>query len=286
MKSTTLMVAVVVTGVMVTTLEVAARHRGYHSVGGAVGNAQSSKPSVNPGNAANDKGAGDAPEKPANDTSNGTKSAPNRIGDNPPVGQGTDAPLDLSITVFRGRGGQNLHPTSKNAHDPKGGLTGKPNLLPPPAIATVPGIVHGPHYVVHQPKLPAGPKSTPSRNAIGAIIDHGKAGDHRGALASPGAPMTRPPAGSSPGPGASGGNGEGKPVIANAPINATNPAGVDERHTLHPATSEPGVPTAPIIGIGGTATIHPQSRTGAIGGPVKIVSGGGLNGTGFRTRHP
>jgi hypothetical protein len=260
LKSAAVMVALMAVGVLAAPLDGVARHR-----------TERGKASVGSGPAASDKSAGPALEKPPEAAKDGK----------PPAGQGDDtalrgnsAPLDLSITVFQGRG-RNVPP--KGLPQPKG-LAGKPTgALPLAPAATIPEIggAKDPREVRHIIKSPVVPGATVvRRNAIGAIIDHGKAGDRQGPLGS----VANPTKSDSRGIGATGSHGTVKPVAAAGPV-GTNPAGLVEGQDVRPGAASvvPLAVTAP------ATMIRPPART-ALGGPVKMVSG--LSGSGVHSRHP
>jgi hypothetical protein len=247
--NTARIVAIMAVGVLATTLTVAARHR-HH-------NTQHPPWTGDSNQAKGDKGSAN-PDVPKDG-----KSPPSGTGGDPTGSRGKDDPLDLRITVFQGRG-RNLH-TSKDAHDPKGGLTDKPYVLTTPPYSTDHD-GHTGHPIHHQPKFLANSRNGTHRNAVGALI--GKAGNP-----------------SANGSGTGRWNGERKPHNAAPLNNPANPENVGEHLIVHLGSDSGGHKTeGPVIN--GVAMIHhPWSGTGAVGGPVKLVSGT-LNGSAFRSRHP
>jgi len=299
MKSAALIAAIASMSVLATTPGVAFHHRSHHGNAGAIGNAQAGHVPHNPGNAATEKGAGDAPDTHTPDTPKNDKPMPGKTGNGPSPGrgnevvgpstsgkQGADAPLDLSITVNQGRSGH-CGQTFRQLDRPKG--YGGPNSPGELVTFAPPGTDRNhPHTYVHPQKRPSELGSTPSRNAIGAIVNHGRPADHGGtAPAHPGASTTNGPRGAAN--GVSRGAETGSPNLppgGGAPIHAANGADAAATSAVHhnPGPDLPvGSVNAPVIN--GSAMIHPHGGAAAIGGSVRVTSGV-LNGTGFHTRHP
>jgi hypothetical protein len=288
MKSAALIAAIASMNVLATTPGVAAHHRSHHgnAVAGTIGKAQGAKVPHNPGNAVTEKGARNASDTRTPDTPKNDKPTPGKTGNGLSPGrgnevgspltsgkQGADAPLDLSITVNQGRSGHRGQ-TFKQLDRPKG--YGGPNSPGELGTLAAPGTDRNhPHTYGHPQKRPSEPGSAPSRNAIGAIVNHGTPADHGGTIpAHPGASTTNGP------PGAA--NGVPQGAGTGTPNNA-DPVGMPAVHHNPGPELLGGSVNAPVIG--GTAMIHPHVGVGALGGPVRVTSGV-LNGTGFHTRHP
>jgi hypothetical protein len=299
MKSAALIAAIASMSVLATTPGVAAHHHSHHGNAGAIGNAQVGHVPPNPGNAVTERGAGDAPDTHTLDMPKNDKPAHGKTGNGPSPGrgnevggpvpsgkQGADAPLDLSVTVNQGRSGHRGQ-TFRQLDRPKG--YGGPNS--PGELGTfAPSGTDRNHRHAYGPaqNRPSELGSAPSRNAIGAVVDHGKPADHGGTVpAHPGASTTNGP----PGPenGVPQGAGTRTPNLSpggGAPIHAANGADAAATSAVHhnPGPDLPvGSVNSPVIN--GSAMIHPHGGAAAIGGSVRVTSGV-LNGTGFHTRHP
>jgi hypothetical protein len=203
----------------------------------------------------------------------------------PPTGDGnedrTGSPIDTSITVYQRR--------ERGAHkdplkDLKMRLGIKSNTSVTPGTVAVPGTVvagtdhprahaHNHHQA---PALRANNKGGQTRNAIGALVDRAKTGDHR-ATGPAGTGGPAPNAGVAPpvpAPQISGATGR-EPKPAAGPM-TPNKAGPAATHIVGPVTAN-------ALSIGGTVVIHPGSGPGVIGGPAKNLAG--INGTGFQIKH-
>jgi hypothetical protein len=195
---------------------------------------------------------------------------------------GTGSPIDTSITVYqpRGRGTQK---ELKEIKDLKMRLGIKSGTSVTPGTVAVPGAVvagtnhthqHAPNH--HQAPALRASKGGQTRNAIGALVDHGKTGDHRatGPTGTGGPLPNTDVAPSVPAKQVSGATGpEPKPAVGPVPPNNAGAAGT---HIVGPATANGQ-------SIGGTIVTHPGFGTGVIGGPVKRLAG--INGTGFQIKH-
>ncbi len=288
MRPGALLAATIAVGVFATTLEVAAQHRDHHPNTGVPSGSQGNEPTTPtaPSHPAGDKGSGDGHDTPAVDARRDGQRAPNLAGDKLQVGSGKDDTLDLRITVFQGRG-RNFLRTFKE-HGPKDSANGKSNTFHMPLISAMPdagntdAAHHNPLITHHQAKPHFGSYSVTHRNAVGAIVEAGKGGFQRGFRA-----RTDNLANSGGVRGLESNAGDrtkdAKHLVGQGPVGSTNPTDFGERN-LHPGPRS-STPATNAATINGTTTIHPRSGTGAVGGPVKIVSGT-INGTGFRIRHP
>ena len=197
---------------------------------------------------------------------------------------GTSSPIDTSITVYQ-RPGRDTHKELKELKDLKMRLGIKSNTSVAPGTVAVPGTVVAGTDHTHQhahdhhrtPALGAN-KGGQTRNAIGALVDHGKTGDNR-ATGPTGTGGPAPNAGVAPpvpAPQVSGATGpEPKPAVGPVPPNNAGPAAAGT-HIVGPATANG-------LSIGRTVVIHPGFGPGVIGGPVKNLAG--INGTGFQIKH-
>jgi hypothetical protein len=200
------------------------------------------------------------------------------------------SPIDTSITVYQRRG-QGTHKELKELKDLKTRLGIKSNTSPGTVAApgtVVAGTDHNIHQHAHnhhQAPTPGANKGGQTRNAIGALVDHGKTGDHH-ATGPTGTGGPAPNTGVAPpvpatqvsgttGPQPKTAVGPVQPKTAVGPVQPNN-AGPAEPHIV-------GHATANGLSIGGTAVIHPGFGPGVIGGPVKNLAG--INGTGFQIKH-
>jgi hypothetical protein len=193
----------------------------------------------------------------------------------------TGSPIDTSITVYQRRG-QGTHKELKELKDLKMRLGIKSNTSVTPGTV-VPGTVvagtdhtHQHAHNHHQTPALGANKGGQIRNAIGALVDHGKTGDHH---------ATGPTGTAGPAPNA----GVAPTVPAPQVSGATDPEPKPAIGLMRPNNAGPAGPrivghaTANGLSIGGAAVIHPGFGPGVIGGPVKNLAG--INGTGFQIKH-
>jgi hypothetical protein len=209
---------------------------------------------------------------------------------------GTSSPIDTSITVYQRRG-QDTHKELKELKDLKMRLGIKSNTSVTPGTVAAPGTVFAGTDRAHQharnhhhaPALGAN-KGAQTRNAIGALVDHGKTADHHatGPTGTGGTAPNAAVAAPVPAPQVSGTTGPAvgpvQPKTAVGPVQPKTAVGPVQPDSAGPA--EPhivGHAPANGLSIGGTAVIHPGFGPGVIGGPVKNLAG--INGTGFQIKH-
>jgi hypothetical protein len=192
----------------------------------------------------------------------------------------TDSPIDTSITVYQRRE-RGTHKELKELKDLKMRLGIKSNTAP--GTVAVPGTVaagtdHAHQHAHNHHQAPAlrANKGGQTRNAIGALVDHGKTGDHH---------ATGPTGTGAPAPNAAVAAPVPAPQISGPtgpePKPATGP--VPHNNAVTAATHIVGPATANGLSIGGTVLIHPGLGPGVIGGPAKNLAG--INGTGFQIKH-
>jgi hypothetical protein len=204
---------------------------------------------------------------------------------------GTGSPIDTSITVYQRRG-QSTHKELKELKDLKIRLGIKSNTSVTPGTVAAPGnVVAGTDHTHqharnhHQAPALGANKGGQTRNAIGALVDHGKTTDHH-ANGPTGTGGPAPNAGVAPpvpAPQISGTTGpEPKPAVE--PVQPKTAVGPVQPNNAGPAQPHiVGHATANGLSIGGAAVIHPGFGPGMIGGPVKNLAG--INGTGFQIKH-
>jgi hypothetical protein len=288
MRSGAFLAAMMIAGTFATTLEVAAQHRDHHSNNGVARGAQGNEPTTTQttvsGLPTGDKGSGDGRDMPGIDPRRDGQRAPNLAGDKSLGSGGRYDTLDLRITVYQGRG-RSFH-TFRDPHSPKDSANAKSDTFHTPLNSAMPvarntnSVRHNTFITHHQTKLPFGSRSVAHRNAVGALVNAGKGGFHRGFRTR----ITDKLANSA----VHGVESEtadrakdAKNLVRQGPAGSINRTDFGERN-IHQG-AQPSVPNAATIN--GTAAVHPRSSTGTVGGPVKIVSGT-INGTGFRIRHP